>query len=42
MTRKLSKVFYEQELLKVQRELVKLQDHVQRTGMKVCVIWLSL
>jgi len=36
---RLKKSFYEKELLRLQRELVKLQDHVARTGMKVCVVF---
>jgi polyphosphate kinase 2 len=30
---------YEPELLELQRELVKLQDHVQRNGLRVCVVF---
>ena len=35
----LPKNFYESELTRLQRELVKLQDHVQREGLKVCVLF---
>ena len=38
-TKKLGRTFYETELTKLQRELVKLQDHVQREGLKVCVLF---
>ena len=37
--RKLSKDIYEPELLRLQRELVKLQDHVVREGLRVCVLF---
>ena len=37
--RRLAKAVYEPELLRLQRELVKLQTHVQREGLKVCVIF---
>lgn len=36
---RLDKAFYELELKRLQRELVKLQDHVQREGLKVCVVF---
>ena len=36
---KLSKSIYEPELLRVQRELVKLQRHVQSEGLKICAIF---
>jgi len=39
MTARLRKSFYKKELLRLQRELVKLQDHVARTGLKVCVVF---
>lgn len=39
MSGKLKRSFYEDELLRLQRELVKLQDHVVRTGMKVCIVF---
>lgn len=37
--KRLPKDIYEPELLRLQRELVKLQDHVQREGLKVCVLF---
>lgn len=37
--KRLAKSIYEPELLRLQRELVKLQDHVRRTGAKICVIF---
>jgi polyphosphate kinase 2 len=33
------KAIYEPELLRLQRELVKLQAHVQRNGLKVCLLF---
>ena len=38
-TKRLPRSIYEPELLRLQRELVKLQDHVSRNGLKVCVIF---
>ena len=37
--KRLPKAVYEPELTRLQRELVKLQDHVVRKGLKVCVIF---
>ncbi len=37
--KRLPKLIYEPELLRLQRELVKLQDHVARNGLKVCVLF---
>ena len=39
MSKRLSKNIYEPELLRLQRELVKLQSHVRNQGLKVCVIF---
>ena len=41
MTRqaKLNKLFYEEELARLQRELVKLQEWVRENGMRVCVLF---
>jgi len=36
---RLSRVTYESELLRLQRELVKLQTHVQVEGLKVCILF---
>ncbi|MDX1397754.1 MAG: polyphosphate kinase 2, partial [Oceanospirillum sp.] len=38
-TKKLDKKFYEKELERLQVELVKLQEWVRHTGMKVVVIF---
>ena len=35
---KLDKAFYEEELQRLQRELVKLQEWVRSEGLKVCVL----
>ncbi|MEZ5244158.1 MAG: polyphosphate kinase 2 [Acidimicrobiales bacterium] len=37
--KRLKRSVYEPELVRLQRELVKLQDHVKRNGLKVCVIF---
>lgn len=37
--KKLSKAVYEPELLRLQRELVKLQSYVQHEGLKVCIVF---
>jgi polyphosphate kinase 2 len=37
--RQLAKSIYEPELLRLQRELVKLQRHVQSEGLKICAIF---
>ncbi|MGI9607723.1 MAG: polyphosphate kinase 2 [Acidimicrobiales bacterium] len=37
--RRLPKSIYEPELLRLQRELVKLQNHIQRENLKVCVLF---
>jgi len=37
--RRLSKSIYEPELFRLQRELIKLQDHVVSKGLKVCVLF---
>ena len=37
--KKIDKDFYEQELARLQRELVKLQEWVQAEGLKVCVLF---
>ena len=37
--KKLDKVFYEKELVRLQRELVKLQEWVRVRGLKVCVLF---
>ena len=37
--KRLAKSIYEPELLRLQRELVKLQNHVRREGLKVCVLF---
>jgi len=37
--KRLPKAIYEPELLRLQRELVKLQDHVRRNNMRVCVVF---
>lgn len=37
--KRLKKAIYEAELTRVQRELIKLQDHVRRNGLKVCVVF---
>ena len=37
--KRLKKAIYEEELVRLQRELVHLQDHVKRTGLKMCVIF---
>ena len=37
--KRLRKSIYEPELLRLQRELVKLQNHVRQNGLKVCVLF---
>ena len=37
--KKIDKTFYEKELARLQRELVKLQESVQGQGLKVCVLF---
>jgi len=37
--KRLRKAIYEPELRRLQRELVKLQDHVTRQGLRVCVVF---
>jgi polyphosphate kinase 2 len=38
-SKRLARGFYESELKRLQRELVELQDHVQREGLRVCVLF---
>ncbi|NOX30500.1 MAG: polyphosphate kinase 2 [Actinobacteria bacterium] len=38
-TKRITKTRYEQELLRLQRELVKLQEWVKQEGLKVCILF---